>query len=397
MNNEGNDEFQDAKPIIVSLMKAPPFCPQRVALWFAKLEAQFAIHGIVVEKDKFNHAISLIDTRYAAEVESLIINPPANTPYSDLKNVLTACFSKSEEAKLRQLLDGEQIGDRTPSQFLRNLKALAPSVDEAVVKTKWLSGLPEQTCALLTAQKDATLDDQAQMADKLHEIMQGHVAATQAVSTSTQSQLEQQISALTLQVEALSKQLNERRGRGTSRNRQRNKQRSPSGKRQPESLETDSDSTTSSRRLFVNDRVNGTQHLVDTGSDLSVYPRGLLKKTSYTPIGYQLYAAKGSTIQNYGLVNLAPDLGLNRDFTWRFIVADVTKPLIRADFLSHFDLTVDLKRKRLRDGITENYPSNFYEYSIVLFNQSNRRQFSLHYATSRLRGHHSPRHNVFPD
>lgn len=46
------------------------------------------------------------------------------------------------------------------------------------------------------------------------------------------------------------------------------------------------------------------------------------------------------------------NLGLRRDFISDFIIADVTKPIIGADFLSHFDLLVDLKRKYLRDDIS---------------------------------------------
>lgn len=36
------------------------------------------------------------------------------------------------------------------------------------------------------------------------------------------------------------------------------------------------------------------------------------------------------------------DLGLNRQFTWNFIIADVKVPIIGSDFLAHFDLLIDL-------------------------------------------------------
>lgn len=44
---------------------------------------------------------------------------------------------------------------------------------------------------------------------------------------------------------------------------------------------------------------------------------------------------------------IAIDLGLDRKFSWLFIIADSTKPIIGADFLQHFGLAVDLKGKRL--------------------------------------------------
>lgn len=46
------------------------------------------------------------------------------------------------------------------------------------------------------------------------------------------------------------------------------------------------------------------------------------------------------------------DLGLRRPLKWTFCVADVTTPIIRADFLYHFDLIVDLPRGRLHDNVT---------------------------------------------
>ena len=93
------------------------------------------------------------------------------------------------------------------------------------------------------------------------------------------------------------------------------------------------------------------QFLVDTGSDLCVYPRsrvtGPRARTSY-----ELYAANGSTIATYGVINLRLDLGLRRVFEWRFVIADVSQPIVGVDFLSFYNLLVDVRQKKLRDGIT---------------------------------------------
>ena len=64
---------------------------------------------------------------------------------------------------------------------------------------------------------------------------------------------------------------------------------------------------------------------------------GSRKKTSY-----ELYAANGSVISTYGHITIRLDLGLRRDFTWRFVIADVTTPILGADFFKHFGLLVDL-------------------------------------------------------
>lgn len=66
----------------------------------------------------------------------------------------------------------------------------------------------------------------------------------------------------------------------------------------------------------------------------------------------QLYAANGTPIKVFGQTTIRLNLGLRRDFTWPFIIAAVTQPIIGADFLAHYDLMVDLKRNRLIDNVT---------------------------------------------
>ena len=101
---------------------------------------------------------------------------------------------------------------------------------------------------------------------------------------------------------------------------------------------TASDPSPSSHRLLVTDFHSKTQFLVDTGADLCVLPRqmnrGPCEKSSY-----ELSAANGTTIATYGAVLLTLNLGLRRDFTWRFVIADVSKPIIGVDFLSQFRAT----------------------------------------------------------
>ena len=46
------------------------------------------------------------------------------------------------------------------------------------------------------------------------------------------------------------------------------------------------------------------------------------------------------------------ELGLAKSFKWSFTIADVSKPILGADFLRHYGLLVDLKCKRLMDAET---------------------------------------------
>lgn len=111
------------------------------------------------------------------------------------------------------------------------------------------------------------------------------------------------------------------------------------------------DCPASTGRLFVSDRSSSTQFLVDTGSDLCVYPRVALRERRALT-DFQLCAANGTNINTYGYIELNLNLGLRRNFPWRFVVADVTKAIIGVDFLSHYNLIVDIRNKRLIDNTT---------------------------------------------
>uniref|UniRef100_A0A5S6QU14 Reverse transcriptase domain-containing protein n=1 Tax=Trichuris muris TaxID=70415 RepID=A0A5S6QU14_TRIMR len=100
-----------------------------------------------------------------------------------------------------------------------------------------------------------------------------------------------------------------------------------------------------SRRLFVFDRLTRTRFLVNTGAEVSVHPRVSPHRLSATDI--QLSSANGSKIKSYGKFTLTTDFGLGRTFTWDFMCADVTQPIIGADFLFNFGLIVDLKHGKL--------------------------------------------------
>lgn len=125
----------------------------------------------------------------------------------------------------------------------------------------------------------------------------------------------------------------------------------PVFKRTGRSLTAANDVTRTTRRLFVTCRKTKTQFLVDTGSDVSVFPRSAMLRRP-PEISYTLYAANGSTIATYGWIIITPDLGLKRAFPWNFVVANVTHPIIGADLLAHYHLIPDLRQRKLSDGET---------------------------------------------
>lgn len=72
---------------------------------------------------------------------------------------------------------------------------------------------------------------------------------------------------------------------------------------------------------------------------------------------YSLNAANNSSIKTYGSLPLTLNLTLRRPFTWRFVIADVSTPIIGSDFLAKHQLLPDCYNKTLIDGITKIHTS----------------------------------------
>ncbi|GFX12472.1 retrovirus-related Pol polyprotein from transposon opus [Trichonephila clavipes] len=98
-------------------------------------------------------------------------------------------------------------------------------------------------------------------------------------------------------------------------------------------------------RLFLLDRKSGQKFLIDSGSEICVIPPSPTMNKS-PQSNFSLFAANNTKIPAYGMVRKELNLGLRRPFIWTFIIADVSSPVIGADFLKHFNLLIDLKKKK---------------------------------------------------
>jgi cleavage and polyadenylation specificity factor subunit 1 len=102
-----------------------------------------------------------------------------------------------------------------------------------------------------------------------------------------------------------------------------------------------------SKLLFARDSTSGRSFLIDTGAKVSVFP-ACGADTRSGRSGPALQAANGTVIRSYGTRTIVLKLDGHK-FQWEFIIADVTQPLIGADFLCAYNLMVDIKGQRLVD------------------------------------------------
>lgn len=221
-------EAAPVTPVTVAAVgiKLPPFWPADPQVWFAQVEAQFNTRGITTQKTRFDHVIASLSPEFAVEVRDLLIRPPADTPYDTLKAELIKRTAASEQRKLQQLISGEELGDRKPTQLLRRMQQLlgdhlgAAPDNNAFLKELFLQRLPANVRMVL-ASADATTDlaKLADMADKIVEVATPTVAAISQPNPDPDiQQLRAEVTRLAELVASLTTH-RPRRDRSLSRNR----------------------------------------------------------------------------------------------------------------------------------------------------------------------------------
>jgi hypothetical protein len=101
--------------------RLPPFWPERPDVWFFQADSQFAITGITSETTNLSNKYT--QRRWM----TLSLHLHKTNPTLPLLTRL----SPSIEERHHRLLRHEDMGDRTPSQFLRHLRRLAPYVSDS--------------------------------------------------------------------------------------------------------------------------------------------------------------------------------------------------------------------------------------------------------------------------
>ncbi|KAF7264096.1 hypothetical protein GWI33_000648 [Rhynchophorus ferrugineus] len=325
-----------------SNIRLPAFNPNDPEMWFLQVEWTLKHAGITTSAEKFEIVGAALDPIYTQDVRGLLFNPPpeAEDPFSKLKEPLRECLGLSIQNRTRQLLEREEIGDRTPSQFLRRLQSLAgDAAGHDIIKVIWMNQLDPITRASIAAQQASIkLEDLAKIADNIKDsIGSWRPAGGTAPTNSSESQLAEEFARLRLQIHGLQAKVDEvaehqrasfrnrassrslSRGRSSSRSSSRDRSRirgcelydglcwyhynyaerarrcrpgcryekpkRECGKPAGRSLMAASDGHHIMRRLFVKDRNSNQEFLVDTGADLCVFPRRLVnghrKKTNY--------------------------------------------------------------------------------------------------------------------
>ena len=204
-------------------VKLPPFWPSDPEIWFAQVEATFTTRRITSEKTRFDYVIASLSPEVATEIRDLILKPPETTPYKVLKEQLIRRTAASEQRRLQQLFNAEELGDRKPTQLLRQMQQLlGDRASVTFLRELFLQRLPPNVRMVLAS--TTTLEEIAELADKVVEVAAPTVAATSAPPfpelLTEIEQLRAEVQKLQTSVRSLSRQSQgQSRGRSHSRSR----------------------------------------------------------------------------------------------------------------------------------------------------------------------------------
>ena len=107
-----------------------------------------------------------LPSEIAKEIEDILERPPTEKQFDMLKEAILSRLERSDNAKLRELLNNVSMGDRTPSQLLHFMKSLLGRrhMDERIMRQFWFEKLP-QTMTHISEEK--TPSQLAELTDRI--------------------------------------------------------------------------------------------------------------------------------------------------------------------------------------------------------------------------------------
>ncbi|XP_066589575.1 uncharacterized protein [Prorops nasuta] len=342
--SEQNEQFatylRDDLISVIRKPQLPAFMRDRPDIWFILIETEFRANRITGDESKFSATLRALDTETLQQITDMIYRPPEKDKYETLKKIVVQRLSDSRQKQIQRLLNELVLGDKRPSQLLREMRDLAAGgITEDMLHTLWLNRLPSHLRPLLVASESLDLKAVAEMADRMMEITCSNSPYIMKTSQSVNSvenvqfsiskfekRMDDFQSALTLCLSQMTKLMAQAVQNGSQQHRGRPRSRS----RTPDNRGI----------CYFHKKFGKEAHKLKKGK--------LKPKVS----DLTLYAANTSPIKTFGTINLVVDLNLRRDFTWPFIIAEVEEAIIGADFLNHFNLLIDLRNRRLIDSIT---------------------------------------------
>ncbi|XP_075726354.1 uncharacterized protein LOC142768282 [Rhipicephalus microplus] len=152
----------------------PQLCLSNSSLWFIQVENKVRIHRITSEVRKRELLVEALPPQAISEICDILVGPLWDTPYTTVKQALLHRLVPPKHWCIQQLMCDEELGDRRPTQFLRNLQHLLgtqPYGSETSILCELFPQHlpPTMRMALVTAQ-DKPLSELAEMVDDMMDV-----------------------------------------------------------------------------------------------------------------------------------------------------------------------------------------------------------------------------------
>jgi hypothetical protein len=116
---------------IVGRFKLPDFWPHAPGIWFARAELWFEVGGVVSERQQFAFTVDALPYEALCLLADLVEVPPADQPYTVLKDRLLMAHQLMPVEKAVKLMAAPDLGDRRPSAASNTvLEAVAPAYQQ---------------------------------------------------------------------------------------------------------------------------------------------------------------------------------------------------------------------------------------------------------------------------
>ncbi|ROT82927.1 gag-pol polyprotein [Penaeus vannamei] len=334
--------------------------------WFFQVEQEFLLRNITTQT-KFR----LLVTNLPPELLTVgdLLNDHRCATYDELKEAILRRAAPNPLTALSSFLSSDAADSRTPTEILHHFQRLltrtGTTLPPDVMRSLFLKRLPADIQQILLV-SDAPLEHLALKADAMLAARaptpsKATVSATTTTSAVTLGSLAAHVATLSEAVQKITQERSRSRPRCRTpspphsdrdfrRSLPPNRQprfRAPAPPlkdwRVPRKLGAPVFRGPRRRLLYVRDASSSLRFLVDTGAEVSLLPASHRDKRF--PSSRTLEAANTSPINTYG--ERSRTLSLEGEpaqrFQWIFLVADVPQPIIGADFLAHYGLTVDLQ------------------------------------------------------
>lgn len=219
-----------SRSVIAAMQFKQPVYDEDPKLFFQQLDVRFELSNIRLQKTKYNLAFSSLPTKILKPVIPLLPNPDLSSkPYDDLRDAVIKRHTLSESRRLHEILNNMSIGDRTPSDFYRQMAETSNNIlSEDVLYNLWIGGLPMPIRATMMGSTKLPLSDRLELADNISDVLPGPNVNTVKESSASEETLRREIAEMRAEMAELRKSRERSLSRsreGISRNFHRSKSR----------------------------------------------------------------------------------------------------------------------------------------------------------------------------